>query len=260
MTRWAGSVSHGARRLTPGATAVEKDALLLPKDWHSDGSRRGIIYAHAAGQEAYHITSWAVPMALGGFFPVACGDNGDPANLSGTTSGPFNWGNDNAIARITDAYNYLTGALGCKAGKVGLFGGSMGAIQLLNWARQNLAKVACIGLSIPVLDANDIYVNNKYQPATIPAAYGLVSPAAIPAGTLLTHNPVNYAAGDLNGVPIRLWPSDDDPVASNTTAAQAFAASGVGDTISVVSVGAQGHNTTGLSADVVFEWMRLRLG
>lgn len=220
---------------------------------------RGILYAHAAGQKAQDVDVWAAPLALGRRWPLLSCDYGNPADTTGTTitGGPYNWGNANAISRMTDAYNYLLSAAGggAKSGTVGLFGGSMGAAVTLNWAAQNPTFVACLGLVIPAMNINDIYQGDRGNVglrATIGGAYGVTYPTALP--NIATNSPYDSDPTRWTGFPIKLWTGDVDPLAVPTSEAQTWAAAvnAAGGNVIVQSMGATvGHTTSATPTDDV---------
>jgi pimeloyl-ACP methyl ester carboxylesterase len=210
-----------------------------------DGSRRGVLVCHSAGQRHYDQSLaqwWPVPRALaqsGMFACLAC-DFGDGDVEAGETSGPYSWGNENSIARMSDAYRFLNEPrVGTKAGGVLVVGSSMGALVGLNWTLRHRALVRGVLLGCPVLDLAAAYDAGRSALAeTVAAAYGVNPPSAIPRSAL--HSPVSYAP-DLAGVPIRIYASRDDPVASDTEACRRFAESVGGDLVEVVDLGAAGH-------------------
>ena len=107
-----------------------------------------------------------------------------------------------------------------------------------------MASVAAIALITPVVDVDDIHDNNRNgYAAEIEARYGGLAAfdAALP-----THNPVAFA-GQLAGIPIKVWISSNDPVVIPATV-DAFAA---GSGAAVASLGAVGHTAGALDgADV----------
>lgn len=221
--------------------ASEVGVAVVPKDWKGDGSHYGVLIPHGAGVSG----DWAIDntyrTALKGF----C-DAGYPC-FAADFGGQTTWGSDAAITAMTSGFNWLTAAppngIGAKAGKCLLYGGSMGALVALNWARQNVAKVLACAISIPVLDPVDIYTNDKgsYQ-SSIGTAYGVTFPTALP--NQATHCPVSFPA-DVTGFPIKGWAATDDPIASTNAALQTWVAA-VGATAVAASLGAVGHNALGL--------------
>lgn len=203
----------------------------------SSVSRRGMIACHGAtaGGDVFLDAAFRDPLAYYAdqIGPVIAADLG----------GASAWGNDTSIAAMSDAKTYLQGTLGAKSGTVMIWGGSMGALTALNWARANASSVAAVALAIPILDLDDVYQNNKgsYR-AAIGTAYGVTHPTAIP--NLATHSPVAYP--DDITFPVRIYASSNDSIASTTSACQTWATA-VGANCTVVDLGAVGHAATGLS-------------
>lgn len=259
------------------------------------------------------------------------------------SAGAWTWGNSEATTAIAAGATAI--AATTKAGKLMLFGGSMGAVDALNYYHANPTKVAAIALAIPLLDLNDLSSNDKgfigavlgsaVAPAmygltlpqgtitlnenisvsglaaagiggagapgankvnvltsngwqlvtftgiagtsitgctggtgtlsaastvsqgygaTLVAAYGVAWPALLSGPQLTANSPQVWAetAGGLT-VPTQIWASDNDYIASNTAACQAWAAAvaaagGGNVTPTVISMGNAGHNSSILDA------------
>lgn len=87
--------------------------------------------------------------------------------------GGATWGNDASINAITDLVSDLNVRYGTRTDKVALYGESMGALTMLNWAWRNPSKVAYIAMTIPALNLTDIHDDNLFGfGASIEAAYG----------------------------------------------------------------------------------------
>ena len=154
------------------------------------------------------------------------------------------WGNDTIQASLTAAKNAGQASYGFASGKVYLRGGSMGALNVLNWTVNNPTLVKAMVLTTPVTDLAYMHDNNIGGWATeIETAYGGL--AAYQAA-LATHNPAQNTAS-LTGIPILVCYSTDDPYIPPSQA-QSFAAT-VGGT--AVSMGAVGHSVQGLAAEQV---------
>lgn len=218
-----------------GSYRVSETAFIVTSKWYKpDGTRRGIIYCHGAGGGADGTNSKANALALAGY-PVLVAD------LCAAAYSFNNWANADAISAMGAAWTYLTGTVGAKDDAVGLFGGSMGAATGLAWARANLTDVFAAAFVIPVLDIDDIYQNNKgSNRASIGTAYGVTYPTSL--GDLSTHSPVAFGSNDLASLPLNLYPSSDDPVASNTAACQSWG--GKGAALTVIDQGAIGHTSS----------------
>lgn len=170
---------------------------------------------------------------------LAC-DFGDPAVHQGPTSGPYSWGNDNALECMTDAYRFLLSPELCaKEGPVLVVGTSMGALVGLNWTLRHRDLVAGVILACPVLDLARLYRSDAPDTvASVAAAYGVEQPSALPE--IGSHSPWEYAPL-LKGLPIRIYSSRDDPIADDTSACRAFAERVGGNEVSVVDLGLAGH-------------------
>jgi hypothetical protein len=217
----------------------EVHVAVLDRMHKPNGSRRGIIFCHGVGQTAdsnvYGVGANAdkILALVAAGYPVLCCD------LSASTYAGANWGNDDMIAAIGAAWTYLKAPVGAKPDQVGFYGSSMGACGLA-WVRANRSSVFAAGFSIPALDVNDIYQNDKGAlGAGIGTAYGVTFPA--PLGDLSTHSPVNFGPSDLASLPLGLWTSSDDPVASTTAACKAW--DGRGAAVTITDVGAVGHTS-----------------
>jgi hypothetical protein len=239
-----------------GYRSGESCLVLVSRKYKPSGTKPGVIYAHGAGgtcASALDTTTNVLPTIADAGYPVGAFDLGTPTVASGTTSGPFNWGNDNAITSMGAAKTWLQTTdtsvgrliLGCGANtaKFHIYATSMGALATLNYliSLSNPASVcASVSLAVPVLDLDDIYQNNKQSwQASIASAYGVSFPTGIP--NLTTHSPVAYSAANLAKLtmPIKIWGSSDDPVASNTALCKSWAATAPNAT--VADLGAVGH-------------------
>jgi hypothetical protein len=226
------------------------------------------VFVHWANRDAAVLrdrpSPLAVPLADAALavanagVPVFSFDFGDPSVASGPTSGPSSWGNDNAIASFAAAAAFLsrggahdTFAIGPAAatGKFFIYAASMGALAALNYlVSLNAPAEHCagIGLVIPVLDLDDVYQNDKaWARAELGAAYGVIYPAALPE--LDAHSPAAYGKTSLAKLtmPIKIWASSDDTVASPTASCRRWAA-GVGPNVVVSDLGAVGHSAFSL--------------
>lgn len=212
--------------------ASEAHQFLAHTKYGREGTRRGIIHVHGASGTASDTTTQLAALAAAGY-PVISAD------LSAAAYSGSNWGNDDHIDAIGDAWAYLTSAFGAKVDAVGLYCRSMGAAGGLAWARANLGDCFAVACSAPVLDVDDVYQNNRGGwRASIGTAYGVTYPTSL--GDLSTHSPVEFGATDLAGLPVRLWAVSNDAVASNTAAVTAW--DGAGATKTVTDLGAIGHS------------------
>jgi pimeloyl-ACP methyl ester carboxylesterase len=223
--------------------ASEWHTFVLPKNWQRDGSKRGVIYCHGAGQDARAAAGWdkaqpntpatnqrllAGKIAAAGF-PLVAIDAGLDA-----------WGNDTAITAMGQAQTYLQGALGAKAGKILMLGVSMGNLTALNYTRQNRALVAAVVGIMPLSDLNHYFVNSG-NAASVNAAYGGAYSDTTNAGGLW-HNPTKYAAADLAGLAYKAWYGASDTIVPPATVTNVLSL--IGGTASGVSLAGQVHGET----------------
>lgn len=224
--------------------ASEYHVAVLPKAWKRDGTVRGVIFCHGAGQDgraavgydsgAGTFTTQSQRALVAGIaaagLPVLAVDAG----------GAGTWGNDTGIAAITDAKTYLQGTLGAKTGSVLLLGVSMGGLNCLTWARANLASVAAFAGIMPVSDLTDIHANNRGgNTAAINTAYG---GTYVDSTQRATHNPAFFAATGLAGLHYKAWYGASDTIVIPSTVTGVAAA--IGATASTVSLAGQNHGET----------------
>jgi hypothetical protein len=153
------AASYGTGRYQSGQKDVQIWPRILPV------VRHGIIAFHGRGADATQFEpGWNV-----GDHAQALGDAGMPV-ISIDAGGTLTYGNNASLTSATNAYNYLTGTLGCTA-KVGLLAWSMGSLVALNWLKANAAKVAAVHLFAPPTDLDALHGNATYT-AEIDTAYG----------------------------------------------------------------------------------------
>lgn len=235
--------------------ASEIHTLIASRTYKPDATRRGVIFCHGVGGSG---DSWSqatvstkiIALAEAGY-PVLCCD------LSAVTYSGSNWADNDHIAAITDAWTYLKSPFGAQTDKVGLLGASMGVAGALAWARANLSECYAVAGLVPVLDVNDIYVNDKSGlRAGIGTAYAITYPAAMSTSAqapMSAHDPTQFGTTALAGLPLRLWTSSDDPVASTTAVATTWGGKGA-TPYTVTDLGAVGHVATTASAAQVVEF------
>jgi hypothetical protein len=225
----------------------ESYAFMAPRLYKpSDGKTRGIIWLEGAGTIASTDFSGDITGGPAGAVTVMT-DFGYPvlsADMDSTPSQPT-WANPTSISRMTDAYNYLTGTLGAKSGKIGLAGASHGSLTCLAWAVQNPSKVSYLYLALPANDIQDIVANRGAGLAGVGLsvqnvynAWGGSSStfnAAMPSG-----NPAHNASA-LAGIPTKLLYSSNDPIVDVSTVTAL--ASAIGTSCTTVNTGANGHST-----------------
>jgi len=231
---------------------ADEATLLMDGSYRADGTRRGVIVCHSAGQRHHDQTLvewWPVPRALaesGRFVCLAC-DFGDPTVETGPTSARYSWGNDNALLRMTEAYQFLVGhRVRAKGGPVLLVATSMGAVLALNWSLRYRDQVSGVILACPVLDLMTVYCSSGASTFGVGAAYGVRPPVGIPE--LSSHSPAAYAP-QLSGLPIRIYASHNDPIAADAAECQAFAERVGGGQVEVIDLGSVGHWPIGTPVD-----------
>jgi predicted esterase len=214
-------MSHWIVSSKDNVQAGEADGVLRPKLPTQFGTKRGVLYVH--GHEALNPAAWQwqLPIERATLVSriVAAGHVVVTADLGGNST----WGNDTVIARITAAKTYLL-SLGVSPTKIALVGQSMGAQNAFVWAAANPSLVSCIVAMIPVIDVNDMQVNNRGGLGSdISSAY-LGGWSEVVYGA--AHNPATIAAaGGLDSIPIQMWYGTSDslclPALAETFAGQA---------------------------------------
>lgn len=236
------TVELGAYR----ASCPADRALLIADDqWRPGARRRAVVVCHSAGQGAAdqdRAEWWPVPVVLAGsgdYVCLAC-DLGDPTRPAGPQSAGFSWGSEAAVSALDDVVALVRDErVGADGGPVLLAATSMGALVALGWARRHPGEVAGILLGCPVLALEDLYRSPTAGLAeSVAAAFGVDPGDELPG--LDQHDPWRYAA-DLAGLPIRVYASADDPIASDTETCRRWAARVGGPGVSVVDLGACGH-------------------
>jgi predicted esterase len=161
----------------------------------------GVLNLHGASGDAWTVIGWLNDSKPG--TPNYVARNGQ-TGISADAGGPQTWGNQAAIDGAQRSYTRLQIMRGVKPGKVFLIGASMGGLTALNWAAANPDKIAGIVLIIPVINLNDIKVNNRGGYASlVNAAYGGNYDQATQGAT---KNPQTMAAaGKYSGIPILLY-------------------------------------------------------
>lgn len=184
--------------------AAEDDYLFLPKRGQTV-RKTGVILLHGAGspdQFAGH-ARWG-SHTLG----PALADAGY-ACVAGTMAGDA-YGNDTAMARVTSYGDWLETQAPVLPDKYVLIGTSMGGYTAMRWAIANIAKVKALGLVLPLCDIVGAYnANIGGLQAAIAGAWGVVAPAALPAGADIT---VTAAAIKTAKIPSKMYYEDSDTV------------------------------------------------
>lgn len=207
-----------------------------------DGNAPGVIYATGRGTDHLQAvfpgyTDYVMRALVEAGFIV----------LSIDAGGPTTWGNTAARNAITAAKTYLQGTLKAKPGPVAVGGLSMGALDVLSWARANPALVSCAFGLIPAVSI-DQHHDTDTPPGTgaqIEASYGGTTNYA-------AHDPAG-APADFAGIPLALWYASND--ASAPTAWTEAFLDAVGDGAEGHSLGAVGHAPTGVDTDDVVAFL-----
>ena len=190
------------------------------------------MFVHGAGSDAVYCIQ---PYGLQSTFTKAVIDGGFTC-FAGDVGGTATWGNATAMSRMTTAYNYMQTMSGVSPGKIALVSGSMGALTSLNWAAANPTLVSAVVSVIPVINPNDIVVNNRGgYAASVHAAYGGAWSQATHGAT---YNPrTRAAAGAFAGIPMLLFYGLTDTLCMPAET-QGFAASvGAGVTLAPLATG-----------------------
>lgn len=239
--------------------AARSDLLWLPKGYRRDGTLRGVVYLHGAGELAASPLNYApggkqaeasLLYSIAELYPTISFDCGTFGSNDLFDSNHF--GSLNAQSELTNAIAWLqtaggaggSGGGGAKAGKVLLVGISMGHAISMTWgqAGTNASKIGCIVGILPVNDLDDIRDNNRggYR-AVISTDWGVgawVSPGnpALPAGA----NPALVAnQTKLRTIPQRLYAASDDTIC--TFASSVALQANLGSICTLVNLGAGDH-------------------
>lgn len=169
--------------------------------------------------------------------------------MAGSFGGTTTYGNDTAIERIGEAWDWLPNQIACPTDKVLVIGESMGGCDVLNWVQRNLGVVAAVALMVPLVDLADVHDNNRGGLASeIETAYG---GGAGYAAAVDAHNPLEFAT-DLAGIPIKIWNASNDTLIVPATVAAFAAASGA----ETVDMGAVGHSIQTLDPSAIYGFLR----
>lgn len=189
------------------------------KLWHPrvpPTGQRVVVVCHGAGG-TYAVGPHESTFVLGGLSMIA-------TDLGGAQT----WGSDASLSRIDEAWDYAVSQLGVSNDKIILWGGSMGSLTALLYARENPANVACVGVALPIVDPEQVRSEDAggYQ-SEIEAIHGV--------GTVPSPKRPNQNAGDYT-MPVALWASVTDTV-GDYTLAEDFAGDIGADFHSLGSVG-----------------------
>lgn len=206
-------------------TAAKVDSTLRPRITQA---KPAVVYCHSAAMDGTEALGLAQLPSIGPLMRALATDRLVVAPTLETL-----WGNATSRARIDAAVAWAR-ANGASAGPVVLIGASMGGCAALSWAAANPADTAGVVGIIPAVDLEAIRVSSGTLRPSIDAAYGVVYPAALPAGA--------SPAGNNPGVPTQLWYATDDAVSENVPA---YAAT-VGAELH--GLGALGHSDAAVAA------------
>lgn len=227
-----------------GTKGTESGVTVTPYVYPQDGSVRGVVVCQGHGAIGVNALTpgsggYSSAFSCGSQFPTVCNNY----------SSNHHWGNDAAQTKVGDAITYLQGTLGAKAGTVLLYGASMGGLLVLNYARNNPAKVAAVALGQPLVDLAYEHDNNIDGFASeIETAYGGASGYA---SAVASHDPIQHTASYI-GVPMKVWYATND--ASAITARQlVFIAATDCDSS---NLGAIGHSPPLVPGAEVFDFLR----
>ena len=171
----------------------------------------------------------------------------DKAGLGVMTGdlGNSQWGNATGISRMGSLHTYAKSRI-YNSNTVVLAGVSMGAANVLNWAKANPTYPAAIALFCPALDMQDIWDNDRANlKAWITAAYGGRPPDA--------SNPADNAAS-FSSIPICIWYSSTDTVILPAIV-EAFAAA-VGSNVELRDLGTGGHDVSPVDGLEAGKWLK----
>jgi acetyl esterase/lipase len=193
-----------AQSLTLLSNSSEKVTVFVPASWRKDGTRRAVLFCHAAGGDA-------IPAASLGAARSSLADQLGTVVIAGDLSSGHAWCNAASIQKITDHWNWAKTNLGVKTDKMILSGASMGGGTAVTYAGQNPGNVAALQINIPTLNVDDIHDNDRGGFASdIETAYGGLAGwnAAEP-----TQNPVNQIASIASAqIPTILYANELDSI------------------------------------------------
>ena len=150
------------------------------------------------------------------------------------------WGNPTSVTRTGQAWTYQKNNFGAKTDKVVLYGTSMGALVMFNWALANLSSVAGIVTVNGAVSLIDLHDNDRGgHKAEIETAHGTGVVASYVGNSTITARDPAQNAASFAGVPIKMFYSGNDPICI-PSATTAFASASGAET---VNMGNLGHAT-----------------
>lgn len=125
------------------------------------------------------------------------------------------WGNAVGLAATEDAMTVAGTDLGHDTSRLLIFGASMGGLTMTTYARAHPNVVKAMATCGPVSDLTDMVDNDRGYTAGINASY----PGGWSEETYgALYNPVTIAAnGGFDGIPYRVWYTQDDTVCAEAT-------------------------------------------
>lgn len=239
-------MGHCTAKATGLYAAGETHVFHWERTYKPDSTKRPIIWCHQHTGSA----ASTMPPAHSVYGIEALAAAGHPV-IAADLGGGSTWGSDASLARLTDAFNYIVAQMGAKSDKALLWGGSMGTLTALLWAKANPTKVAALAAALPVVNLQDVHDNRSFggtvYSTVIEAAYGS---AANYNAALPNKNPA-ASPGSFTNIPMKFWYSDDDPVAVPSEVASFASATGAAK----ASYGAQGHTFNGLKLGDVRDFL-----
>lgn len=208
---------------------------------------RGVIYCH--GNNGSHIEPQR--FASGSYRLFQRLAHAGYHVLTPDLGGPYTWGNDTAVDRITSARQILINN-GC-SDRIVLIGGSMGNTNVLRYMADFPSRVACgIGL-IPAIDIDQIRANNwNGLKANIESAWGIGSSDPIPARGI----PLNRTA-EMSPVPWAGWYGSADTVVDGADCIALANALG-GDSMAIEANNTYDHSDAlmrSINVDDIIAWI-----
>jgi hypothetical protein len=120
--------------------------LATPKDFVASSASRCIIGGHGRGGNGFSYGQYPLLGHVNALVDAGYVVFGvDHARIN-------SWGDPDSARAIDDAYTYVTSTLGISNTKIGLMGWSMGGTTVINWAKRNVAKTACVWAWNPATD------------------------------------------------------------------------------------------------------------
>jgi pimeloyl-ACP methyl ester carboxylesterase len=213
------------------ATVGEKAAIWRPKNQPPAGLPGMInVHGYGGGAEAY------LDQAFGNI-PGVVAQRGI-VNYAGDFGGISTWGNNSAVSTIGEAVDYLAASLGA-VGPIHMLGGSMGALNVLNYAKRFPADVASLTLIIPLVALDAFHDENRGGYATtVEAAYGGLAGYN---ADIANRDPSQWTS-EVPDVPTRIYYSTNDPLCLPAEVLAFATAIGA----EPISLGAVGHVAQGL--------------